>query len=595
MRKIHIYLYISLSLFVVVSCKEATDLLDATEVTDITPERTFSDSTLTMQFLNGAYADMAFNWEYKKYGATRTGTTDISDDGISTTENGALHSVVNGTLSPAIRSAYRDTWVTAFTNIRRINVFLANVEIGRTPMPANIVTRVRAEARFLRAWYYANMLRYFGGLPILGDLVMDNNYVFEDRRSSFAETVEYIVNELDLAAGDLPLNYNERANDFGRITKGAALALKARVLLYAASPLFNGGNIGQELGGTPEQIAVAGYENYDENRWRLAQQAAFEVIRLNEYSLYVDEEADINPPGYSFSRVFLKRKNSEYILQYNLPQNRELEADFFAPSRNSSLRAMPTHNLAEEFGMINGKRRDEAGSGYDPQNPFANRDPRFNYTIAYNGTLWHYGPVNAKIPVYTYVGAPQDGFDKKANHTGYFWRKMQEENTMWNGGPNTERCLPMIRYAETLITYAEASNEVGETDKAYDMIKLLRERAGIEPGSDGLYGLKPNMTREQMREAIQHERRVEFAYEEQRFWDVRRWKIAEGLYNGLQLTAMKVTQQFPGTNNLTDFNYEIVPIVHLNSKLVFLKRNYLFPLEQIERDKNRNLVQNPGY
>src|SRR5690606_32260475 len=126
------------------------------------------------------------------------------------------------------------------------NVFLANVTPGSTPMHVNTIARIRAEARFLRAWYYANMLRYFGGLPILGDIVMDDNYVFEDSRSSYEETVNYIVNELDLAAADLPLNYNNRANDFGRITKGAALALKARVLLYAASPLFNGGNIGQE-------------------------------------------------------------------------------------------------------------------------------------------------------------------------------------------------------------------------------------------------------------------------------------------------------------------------------------------------------------
>jgi hypothetical protein len=595
MRKVHIYLYISLSLLSIVSCKDSTDLLDATEVTDITPERTFTDSTLTMQFLNGPYSEMAFNWEYKKYGSTRTGTTDISDDGISAAENGALHSVVDGTLSPGNRSPYRDTWQISFKNIRRVNVFLANVSIGRTPMHASTVTRIRAEARFLRAWYYANMLRYFGGLPILGDLVMDDNYVFEDRRSSYEETVNYIVNELNLAAADLPLNYNERANDFGRITKGAAMALKARVLLYAASPLFNGGNIGQELGGTLEQIAVAGYPNYDVNRWRLAQQAALDVINLNEYSLYEDAEADINPPGYSFSRVFLKRKNSEYILQFNLPQNRELEADFFAPSRNSSLRAMPTHNLAEEFGMINGKRRNEVGSEYDPLKPFEKRDPRFNYTIAFNGTLWHYGPVNAKIPVYTYDGAFQDGFQNKTYHTGYFWRKMQEENTMWNGGPNTERCLPLIRYAEILMIYAEASNELDERDKAYDMIGLLRERAGIETGTDGMYGLKPNMDKEAMQEAIRHERRVEFAYEEQRFWDVRRWKVAENLYNGLQLTAMKVTQKFPGTNNVTDFNYQVLPIVHAQSKLVFLKRNYLFPLEQVERDKNRNLVQNPGY
>src|SRR5690606_39182969 len=207
--------------------------------------------------------------------------------------------------------------------------------------------------------YYSLLVRYFGGVQIMGDLLIDAEHQFEETRASYEESVNYIVSELDAAAVDLPLDYASRANEYGRITKGAALALKARVLLYAASPLFNGGNIGQELGGTPEQIAVAGYQSYEENRWRLAQNAALDVINLGVYSLYEDAEAADNPPGYSFSRVFLKRKNSEYILQYNLPLNRELEADFFAPSRNSSTRSMPTHNLASEFGMINGKRTNE--------------------------------------------------------------------------------------------------------------------------------------------------------------------------------------------------------------------------------------------
>lgn len=591
MKRNYIVLLMGIALFGFSSCEKGTDLLDPIELTDLNRERTFSDSTLTMEFLVGSYADMAFNWEYKKYGSTRTGNTDASDDGISSVENNVLSSITNGTLSPALASPYRTSWETPWANIRRLNVFLANAD--QTPMPPAVITRIKAEARFLRAYYYSLLVRYFGGVQIMGDLLIDAEHQFEETRASYEESVNYIVSELDATAADLPIDYASRANEYGRVTKGAALALKARVLLYAASPLFNGGNIGQELGGTPEQIAVAGYPNYDENRWRLAQNAALDVINLGVYSLYEDPEAATNPPGYSFSRVFLKRKNSEYILQYNLPLNRELEADFFAPSRNSTTRSMPTHNLASEFGMINGKRTNEPGSGFDPNKPFANRDPRFNYTIAYNGTVWHNGPTNSKLPVYTYVGSGLDGFDQKKFHTGYFWRKMQEENTAWNGGSQTERTLPLLRYAETLISYAEASNELGETDKAYEMIKLLRKRAGIRPGEDGLYGLQANMTKEQMRRQIYHERRVEFAFEEHRFWDVRRWKIAEDLYDGLQLTAMKITRK--STSNLTDFNYEVLPINHANSKLMFRKPFYLFPIDQIERDKNNNLVQNPGY
>lgn len=147
----------------------------------------------------------------------------------------------------------------------------------------------------------------------------------------------------------------------------------------------------------------------------------------------------------------------------------------------------------------------------------------------------------------------------------------------------------MIRFAEVLLAYAEASNELGEIDKAYAQLKAIRKRAGILPGDDNMYGLKPNMTKDEMRAVIQHEWRVEFAFEEHRYWDLRRWKIAEQVINGLQLEAMKIT--LAGNQ----WKYEVVPVNHPNSKLVFLKPNYLFPISQLEIDKNRNLVQNPGY
>lgn len=587
MTKINIGLLIAVFVLGLSACRKGADLLDKTETTDLNKQKTFSDSTLTHEFLTGLYADVAFNWEYRKYPSTRSGNSDVSDDAISASiNNGAIHPIVSGTLSPMSNSPYTTSWSVPYKSIRLANVFLANV--SRSPLSVNKIKRLTAEARFLRAWYYACLLRYFGGIPIIGDEVIDVNHEFNEKRSTYEETVNYIVYELNAAAVDLPTGYT--GNDFGRATKGAALALKSRVLLYAASPLFNGGNIGVELGAGAEKIALAGYPGYDKNRWLLAQQAAFEVMDMHMYDLYEAPDAATNPPGYSFSRMFLKRMNNEYIMQYNLPLNRDLEADFFAPSRNSSLRSMPTHNLAKSFGMINGKAITESGSTYDPAKPFINRDPRFNYTIAYNGTMWYDGTTSTKKPVYTYVGAALDGFNNRQYHTGYFWRKMQEENTAWNGGSQTERCLPIIRYAEILLSYAEASNELNETDKAYDQLKLIRKRAGILPGIDGLYGLKDNMTVQEMRIALQNERRAELAFEEHRFWDVRRWKIAEQVLNGLQLEALKITMV--STNVYT---YEVLPINHANSKLKFLKANYLFPIDQIEIDKNRGLIQNPGY
>lgn len=590
------YLVVALSLSLIggASCKDGADLLDPVETNEKNSETVFRDSITTMQFLNNIYKDIAFNWEYKRYTNTSTGNTDASDDGVSNTENaGYLKPLADGTLSAALESPYTTSWSTPYTNIRKVNVFLHHVD--RTNMKPQTVRRIKAEARFLRAWYYTSLVKYFGGIILLYDELVDPEEIFTQKRASYEECVNYIVSELDLAATDLPLNYNDRPNEHGRVTKGAALALKARVLLYAASPLFNGGNIGQEMGGNADQIGFAGYSNYDKNRWIKAQQAALDVMNLNQYELYEDPNAATEAPGYSFSRVFLKRKNSEYIFQFNLPANKEMESYFGPQSRGGTRRSMPTHNLAQAFGMINGKGINEVGSGYDPDYPFKNRDPRFNYTITYNGTSWLFSSTGMKLPVYTYVGANLDGFSSTGQgvHTGYFWRKMQDDGVNNVAGGNTERCIPIIRYAEILMMYAESSNELGETSKAYDMIKLLRERAGIVQGTDGLYGLKSNMDITAMREAIYNEKRVEFAYEDQRFWDVRRWKIAESLYNGLQLTANRITQK--AANNFTDFNYQTVPINHAQSKLKFNKQNYLFPVGQSEINKNRAIVQSVGY
>src|SRR5690606_5723766 len=195
MKRNYIFLLTGLALLVASSCQKGADLLDPVEISDINKERTFSDSTLTMQFLIGSYADMAFNWEYKKDGSTRTGNTDASDDGRSSVENNVLSSITNGTLSPALASPYRTSWEVPYENIRRLNVFLANAD--RAPMPPAVVTRIKAEARFLRAYYYSILVRYFGGVQIMGDKVIDFTHEFDETRASYEETVDYIVSELD--------------------------------------------------------------------------------------------------------------------------------------------------------------------------------------------------------------------------------------------------------------------------------------------------------------------------------------------------------------------------------------------------------------
>lgn len=563
------------------SCQKDKNLLDPTVTTDLNEQSVFSDSSRTMDYLFAIYSQISFDFEYYRYAKVRSGTSDICDESMNRYyTNSAFAPIVNGTLSAANDYCYANDWKIPYKQIRAANLFISKV--GDAPISEGLKKQSTGEARVLRDWFYFTLMRYFGGVPILKDTVFGISDDFTKiPRASYADCVDYLVNDLDLAAADLPVQYD--AQNYGRITKGTALALKARVLLYAASPLYNGGNIGK----TAEQTQVCGYASYDENRWQLAAQAAKAVIDLGVYHLMED---NTTAPGYGFEKVFLTRVNPEYIFGFMQGPEKNIENYLFAPSRQGLGYSAPTENLAEAFGMNNGKPIDDPSSGYNAQDPYSNRDPRFNYTLAHNGTLW-INPSDKKIePIWTYDGASLDGYGARDYFSGYFYRKMMDSSISWGISTNTERCLPLIRYADILLMYGEASNEIGNTNIAYQEVEQVRERAGIQPGADGLYGLKPNMSKDEMREVIQNERQVEFVYEDQRFWDLRRWKIADKVLNRLQLMAMKITKQDDGT-----FSYEKVPMTVANSKLVFQERNYFFPISQTELGRDPALIQNPGY
>lgn len=560
---------------------EKKDLLDPKPNTNLNEETTFSDSTRTIDFLFGFYADIGFSFSYRRYTYTSNisaGTAEGCDEAVHRLAGGTQPFVAlfNGTLNQNFTEPYMHIWTRPWTNIRRANVFLANID--GAPISDGLKRQTKAEARFLRAWYYSILLKNFGGVPLLGDEVFEPDVKFEKGRNSYEECVNYIISEIEAAANDLPTEYN--AQNYGRITKGACLAVKSRVLLYAASPLFNGGSIA-----TDENVKkLTAYPTSDQQRWQRAADAAKAVIDMGLYSLYED---NTTAPGFGFNRVFQLRKNAEFILAGMQAPGKVMEGFALPKSRNNgTTQTAPSQNLAEAFGMRNGKTLTDPISGFDPNNPFVNRDPRFNYTFIYNGTLWYTPGSGNKTAINTYNLAPNDGYGSVTWATGYWWRKMMDDNTSQIAGPNSERVLPLIRYAETLLNYAEASNEMGNTAIAYDQLKLIRKRAGILEG-DGSYGLKAGMTKEEMREVLYNERQVELAYEDHRYWDVRRWKIAQQTQN-VDMRAMKITK------NGNNYTYETVPI-SANVRHTFRDAYYLFPIMQSEIAKNPNLLQNPGY
>lgn len=581
-----IIFFIAVIGFFIQSCKQS-NLLDPTLNSDLSRETTFADSTLTMRFLYGIYSDVSFTFSYKRWENITAGTDEASGEGWATLTGPTQPFVMIylGTMNATATGPYDNVWNTCWRNIRKSNVFLSDVKIS--PLSPGGQKMTSAEVRYLRAWYYSILLKNFGGVPILGDQVFKHDDDLKMSRNTYEECVNYILGEIDAASADLPVDH--LAQNFGRITKGACLALKARVLLYAASPLFNGGSIATD----EVRKSLTSYPNYSADRWQKAADAAQAVMNMGIYSLVED---NTTAPGYGFSQMFLMRRNSEYILYGMQAPNKTLEQRLLPPSRGgNTVESMPTQNLAEAFGMIDGKPIVDGGPVaksplFLPKDPFKKRDPRFNYTFIYNETPWFNNTTGKKDPIYTYVGAPRDGYNFVKNSTGYFWRKMMSDNTANAGGGNVDRCLPLIRYAEILLAYAEAKNELGDVNAAYEQIKLIRKRAGIEPGSNGLYGLPAGLGKDAMRKVLQNENRVEFAYEDHRFWDVRRWKIAKETQTQ-KIYAMKITRTTSGT-------YEYVKELaspDKNGDQVFYESNYLFPIMQSEINKNTALIQNPGY
>ncbi|HEY4061337.1 MAG TPA: RagB/SusD family nutrient uptake outer membrane protein [Puia sp.] len=570
------------------SCQK-TGTLDPQINNNLTEASTFADSGKTMQFLFGIYSDISFAFGYKRYtyaSNISAGTAEGCDEAVHRL-NGPTQPFVylfNGTLNASDIAPYQYMWTTSYTDIRKVNVYLSQVD--KAPISDGLKAQSKAEARFLRAWYYSILLKNFGGIPIIGDTVFTASDPIKPARSTYEATVNYILSECAAAQAVLPLSYD--ANNYGRITKGACMALKSRILLYAASPLFNGGGVSTDS----RVLPLTAYPTADPNRWQLAAQAALDVINTGLYAL---NEDNVTAPGFGFSNVFLTRVNSEYILPGMLGPNKTMETFATPTSRGANpTQTAPSENLAEAFGMINGKPITDPASGFNPQNPFVNRDPRFNWTFVFNGSLWYSTTTGTKIPVDIYftkntsTGALTPSADATLTWLpGYYWRKMMSDNTASNGGPNTDRCLPLIRYAEILLNYAEASNEVGNTSIAYDQLKLIRRRAGIQPGTDGLYGLSSGMTQDQMRSVLMNEREVELAWEDHRYWDVRRWKTAPVNQN-VDMKAMQVVKTG------TVLSYNVIPI-NVNVHHQFKDAYYLLPIMQSEISKNPNLIQNPGY
>lgn len=557
------------------------DLLDPTVVRTLNEELTFSDSVRTISFVTAIYSELGANSFSNRYGNGGS-LAEGSDESVSRLFGAtqAWVPLMIGTLNATRTTPYEKVYNNGWTNIRRANTFIKN--FSKLPLAEETKNRLLGEVKFLRAWYFWSMVQHFGGLPIIGDKLYTLDETILEPRSKYEDCIEYLVKELDEARDLLPSpRGDQRPEDYGRANKGFCMGLKARILMFAASDLYNGGQ--ESIAG--DRKLLVGYETKDDARWQRALDAAQDVISTGWYNLV---ENNAPTPGRGFYELFINRVNDEFIFPAMAGNNRTMEANFLPRSRNGNVNGCPSLNAAKRFGTNKGLPITDPASGYNPAEPFKNRDPRFTYTIINNGDKWRTNASSTASPIWTHVGAPTDGMDVSLVYTGMFFRKFCNESSTANAGTNTDRVMPIIRYADILLMHAEANIELKNYEAAAEKIIMVRKRAGIQPGADNRYGLKVSTDEAYWNSVIRNERAVELCLEDSRFWDVRRWKTAPVELN-TTIMRLKITK---GADD--KFTYEEIP-VDKNPFRVFQPLHYFFPLPMTEVMKNTKMVQNPGY
>lgn len=496
-----------------------------------------------------------------------------------------------------------DFWINYYKGIRSATFFIMNVDKVQD-MSAQLKNQYKAEAKALRAMFYYYLMRLYGPVVLLGDNYIAPDAAFNDvqlPRSSFDECVNYVQTELKDAADQLPIVPNNDSN-YGRITKGIALAFRAQTLLMAASPLYNGNTDQAGLKNQDGKQLIS--QTYDANKWKVAADAYKEFIAQfvpGVYDLFRKNDSNGNfDPYLSCRDLWLTDWNKEVILARanNSLATRQYEMTPYhqgAPSEKRGSGGLgATQNIVDAFFMANGKSIDDPTSGYvssgnstadtkytkaGTYNQWVNREPRFYVDITYNGSTWlntNDGAVVTQLYNHGNSGKATGGNDYSP--TGYIVRKMMGLGA-WNVGGRT---LMLLRLANIYLDYVEALNETSPGDP--DILKylnMIRDRAGIP--QYGSADLPVPGSQDAMRVAIRKERRVELAFENVRFFDVRRWKIAEQTDNG-PIYGLNISADLPAF-------LQVVPF----ENRVFNKRHYFFPIPQKDVDTDKRLVQNLGW
>jgi len=569
-----------------------TDFLDKQPLDQYGEKAVWTDLALMETFVNNIYYEIPHGFDGK------IGMELLCDEAMRVADRGASN-VTKSLISPTDYSIFdsqigqrKMTWNNIYKNVRACNLFMDQVAKNTYEDEAK-KNRLMGEVHFLRAFHYHTLAFLYGGFPLI-----TNAYELNDdpliARNSFEECIKYISDECDKAAALLPLNH-EAAN-LGRATKGAALALKARVLLYAASDLYHKTEWAQGFA-KPELIGYVGSNRAA--HWTAAKNAAKAVIDLNVYNLYKATPAAGEDIAKNYQEIFIAKNTSEDIYFRSFIQSSQETAETYNPGLHNSPNGYhgqgsnnPIGQAADEYDMKDGSRFDWANPVHKAS-PFENRDPRFYANILHDGARWRQRPVD--VQSLDPVGILQTGLYEQANGTwkgGLDTRSSPIED--WNGTGSgyyrrkfidpayhpqfevQESPWRFIRYSEILLSYAEACQELGEDVEARKYVNMIRARVGM-PGiaTSGAA----------LRESIRHERRVELMFEGQRFFDIRRWMIAPQAMSH----AMGVEIRYPVGGKKPSYN-----AIKIQDR-AWKNQSYFMPIKLEEMNKNKLLVQNPLY
>jgi hypothetical protein len=469
---------------------------------------------------------------------------------------------------------YMYYWTQGYQFIREANLFLEKMAVTGAISFAN-KQQLIGEVHFLRAFMYFNLIERYGGVPLV-----DKSYTLGDsadfKRNTFDECVAFIKKDLDQAKGLVPQRYNATDPNFGRATQDACLALWSRVTLYAASPLFN--------------------TNNDVAKWQAASDAADSLLNRG-YSLYSDYRTLFNQPSgspeneYIFSRQFSTATGTQYPM-HNLGRRYGAYGGWWASNG-------PSQNLVDDYDMATtgeppfkwtgggpgamaaATQQANPASGYDPQHPYWNRDPRFMATVLCDSGVYH------GDTCFQWIASDGNswGFDSYKQSSdnpegGYILKKFMPDNGPLNWSTFYTTPWPYFRLAEIYLNYAEAQFNLGHEDVCRQYIGMVRARVGMPP-------IPVSYTGAALRDRLYNERRIELAFEGHRFFDERRWMIAGDIENR-PLRGMKIIK------NLQTGVTTYTPVTWLQ-KISYTSAMNLLPVERAEVKRDKDVSQSPGW